>query len=163
VAALMRALTRSTGVAPPRPRPHARARDCRESARAHRASSRVMASIVRLEPDVDPKYSSVVIHNKTAYFAGIAELGDGSTQSIEEQSRLCFAEADRVLKLAGCTKSSVLQVMVWLKDIAADYAGFNAEYVKWIDAANKPVRACVQSSMALPEYLVEIQITAAVP
>jgi len=122
-----------------------------------------MASIVRLEPDVDPKYSSVVIHNKTAYFAGIAELGDGSTQSIEEQSRLCFAEADRVLKLAGCTKSSVLQVMVWLKDIAADYAGFNAEYVKWIDAANKPVRACVQSSMALPEYLVEIQITAAVP
>jgi len=128
------------------------------------SSSRVMASnVVRLEPDVDPKYSSVVIHNGTAYFAGIAELGDGPTQTIAEQSRLCFAEADRVLTLAGCTKSDVLQVMVWLKDIQADYAGFNAEYIEWIDAANKPVRACVQSSMALPEYLVEIQITAAVP
>lgn len=75
-------------------------------------------AITRLERDIDPKYASVVIHNSTAYFAGIAELGDGPTQTIEEQ---------------------------------------------WIDAANKPVRARVQSSMALPEYLVEIQITAAVP
>jgi enamine deaminase RidA (YjgF/YER057c/UK114 family) len=129
-----------------------------------RRPSRVMANaITRLEQDIDPKYASVVVHNSTAYFAGIAELGDGPTQTIEEQSKLCFAEADRVLKLAGCTKSDVLQVMVWLKDINADYASFNAEYVQWIDAANKPVRACVQSSMALPEYLVEIQITAAVP
>jgi len=113
-------------------------------------------AIVRLGADEDPKYSQVVIHGDTCYFAGQAELGDG----IVEQTEATLRECDRVLAMAGTDKSKLLSVMVWLKDMG-DYAEFNEVYVKWMDGAHKPVRACVKSEMALPEYLVEIQMIAA--
>lgn len=111
-----------------------------------------------LEDYVDPKYSAVTIHNDTAYFAGQAELGDG----IREQTLNTLAECDRVLKLAGSDKKHLLSVMCWLKDMS-DYKAFNEVYLDWIEKEHKPVRACVKSEMALPEYLVEIQMIAAVP
>lgn len=37
----------------------------------------------------------------------------------------------------------------------------NGEYNAWIDPANKPVRATVESPLATPLMLVEIQVTAA--
>jgi enamine deaminase RidA (YjgF/YER057c/UK114 family) len=111
-----------------------------------------------LEDYVDPKYSAVTIHNGTAYFAGQAELGDG----IREQTLNTLAECDRVLKLAGTDKNHILSVMCWLKDMS-DYKAFNEVYLDWIEKEHKPVRACVKSEMALPEYLVEIQMIAAVP
>jgi len=111
-----------------------------------------------LEDYVDPKYSAVTIHNGTAYFAGQAELGDG----IREQTLNTLAECDRVLKLAGTDKKHLLSVMCWLKDMS-DYKAFNEVYLDWIEKEHKPVRACVKSEMALPEYLVEIQMIAAVP
>ena len=111
-----------------------------------------------LEDYVDPKYSAVTIHNGTGYFAGQAELGDG----IREQTLNTLAECDRVLKLAGSDKKHLLSVMCWLKDMS-DYKAFNEVYLDWIEKEHKPVRACVKSEMALPEYLVEIQMIAAVP
>lgn len=111
-----------------------------------------------LEDYVDPKYSAVTIHNGTGYFAGQAELGDG----IREQTLNTLAECDRVLKLAGTDKKHLLSVMCWLKDMS-DYKAFNEVYLDWIEKEHKPVRACVKSEMALPEYLVEIQMIAAVP
>lgn len=127
---------------------------------ARRAKSSRMTparrAIERLGADEDPKYSQVVIHGDTCYFAGQAELGDG----IVEQTEATLRECDRVLRMAGTDKTKLLSVMVWLKDMG-DYAKFNEVYVKWIDGAQKPVRACVKSEMALPEYLVEIQMIAA--
>ena len=111
-----------------------------------------------LEDYVDPKYSAVTIHNGTAYFAGQAELGDG----IREQTLNTLAECDRVLTLAGTEKKNLLSVMCWLKDMS-DYKAFNEVYLDWIDKEHKPVLACVKCEMALPEYLVEIQMIAAVP
>tara|TARA_B110001452_G_C14848321_1_gene296293 strand:+ start:325 stop:510 length:186 start_codon:yes stop_codon:yes gene_type:complete len=51
---------------------------------------------------------------------------------------------------------------VWLKDIAKDYKAMNEAYSAWVDADNKPIRATVQSLLASPHMLVEIQVTAAV-
>ena len=44
-----------------------------------------------------------------------------------------------------------------------DYKAMNEAYSAWVDSANKPIRATVQSPMASPHMLVEIQVTAAVP
>ena len=52
---------------------------------------------------------------------------------------------------------------VWLKNITRDYKGVNEAYSAWVDAGNKPIRATVQSPLASPHMLVEIQVTAAVP
>ena len=54
-------------------------------------------------------------------------------------------------------------VQIWLKDITRDFTAMNAAYGESIDPANKPVRATVQSRLATPHMLVEIQVTAAMP
>ena len=64
---------------------------------------------------------------------------------------------------AGTDKSRLLQVQIWLKDIARDFTPMNTAYGEWVDPANKPVRATVQSLLATPHMLVEIQVTAAMP
>ena len=64
---------------------------------------------------------------------------------------------------AGTDKSRLLQVQSWLKDIARDFTPMNTAYGDWVDPANKPVRATVQSPLAAPHMLVEIQVTAAMP
>jgi len=106
----------------------------------------------------DARMSQIVIHKGICYLSGQAELGT----NITEQTKNTLAECDRLLKLAGTSKENLLTCMVWLKTMD-DYAAFNAAYSLWIDARAKPTRACVKADMALPEYLVEIQFTAAMP
>ena len=73
------------------------------------------------------------------------------------------AHTPHTLVTAGTDKSRLLQVQIWLKDIARDFTPMNAAYGEWVDPANKPVRATVQSLLASPHMLVEIQVTAAMP
>jgi len=70
-------------------------------------------------------------------------------------------EVDELLEMAGTSKSKLLTASIWLKDIEKDFAEMNDVWVDWMDPENKPVRATVESSMARPEILVEIQVTAA--
>ena len=73
------------------------------------------------------------------------------------------AHTPHTLVTAGTDKSRLLLVQIWLKDIARDFAPMNAAYGEWVDPTNKPVRATVQSPLASPHMLVEIQVTAAMP
>ena len=127
---------------------------------AHRHRSRIAMSGVRIQriETEDARMAQIVIHNGICYLSGQAELGD----DITEQTNNTLAECDRLLQLAGTSKENLLTCMVWLKTMD-DYAAFNAAYASWIDPRAKPTRACVKSDMALPEYLVEIQFTAAMP
>ena len=66
------------------------------------------------------------------------------------------------LALAGTDKTRLLQAQVWLKDIARDGDGMNAAWAEWVGPpSRKPVRATVQSKLAKPAMLVEIQVVAA--
>jgi enamine deaminase RidA (YjgF/YER057c/UK114 family) len=38
----------------------------------------------------------------------------------------------------------------------------NQVWTEWVDKDNKPVRACIEAKLAAPQYLVEIQVEAAV-
>ena len=102
--------------------------------------------------------SKVVVHNNVVYTSGLVDLnGDG----IKEQTKNVLAEVDELLEEAGTSKSNLLTASIWLKDIKEDFADMNEVWVDWMDPQNKPVRATVESPMARPEILVEIQVTAA--
>jgi enamine deaminase RidA (YjgF/YER057c/UK114 family) len=81
---------------------------------------------------------------------------------VASQTKGVLAKVDDLLKQAGTNKSNLLTAQIWLKDIERDFKGMNQVWNGWLDPNNKPVRATVESPMARPEILVEVQVTAAV-
>lgn len=112
-------------------------------------------TITRLHPG--KRMSQAVIHGDTVYLAG--QVGEPGSD-VAEQTREALAAVDALLAEAGTNKSKILQVIVWLADIA-DFSTMNAVYDAWIDPENPPARACGEAKLAAPEYLVEFIVTAA--
>jgi len=67
---------------------------------------------------------------------------------------------EKNLKAYGSNKNRLLTVTIFLKDIR-DIDLFNAIWDEWIPKDSAPVRACIEAKLANPEYLVEVQLTAA--
>lgn len=103
------------------------------------------------------RMSQIVIHNDTVYLAG--QVGTEGAD-IATQTRDALASVDALLAEAGTDKSKLLQVIVWLADMA-DFDKMNAVYDAWIDPANPAVRACGEAKLATPGYTVEFIVTAA--
>lgn len=82
--------------------------------------------------------------------------------SVQGQTKDVLKKVDGLLEEAGTSKSNLLTANIWLKDIDRDFKKMNEVWSGWVDPENKPVRATVQSPMARPQILVEIQVTAAV-
>jgi enamine deaminase RidA (YjgF/YER057c/UK114 family) len=114
----------------------------------------MMPEITRFESN--GRMSQAVVHGDTIYLAG--QVGEGP--DVTAQTKEALAEVDRLLALAGGARSSILQVTVWLADMT-DFAAMNAVYDAWVDAENKPSRACGESKLATPDYLVEFIVVAA--
>lgn len=108
--------------------------------------------------DAGPRMSQAVINNGTVYLSG--QVADDPKADVTEQTRQILANIDALLARAGTDKSKLLTCNIWLADIKA-FNVMNAVYDRWIDPANPPVRACVESALATPDYKVEIQVTAA--
>ena len=106
----------------------------------------------------DPRMSKVVVHNQVVYTSGLVDL---KGVDIKEQTTNVLKEVDELLEEAGTSKSNLLSASIWLKDIEKDFGAMNEIWVDWMDPHNKPVRATVESPMARPDILVEIQVTAA--
>lgn len=102
--------------------------------------------------------SKIVIHNGVVYLSG---LTDTTVTDISGQTKNVLKKVDELLAQAGTSKSSLLTAQIWVKDIQNDFKDMNEVWNAWLDPENKPVRATVQSPMARPEILVEIQVTAA--
>jgi enamine deaminase RidA (YjgF/YER057c/UK114 family) len=96
------------------------------------------------------RMSEIVIHGDTIYLAG--QVGETS-QGIAAQTAETLAHIDRLLVEAGSSREHILQVIIWLKDIA-DFEGMDAE-------GHAPVRATSEAKLADPSLLVEIIVTAA--
>eukprot|EP00980_Cylindrotheca_fusiformis_P004740 scaffold1008_cov124-Cylindrotheca_fusiformis.AAC.8 len=103
--------------------------------------------------------SSAVIHNGILTTMGVI---DTTGTDIVSQTNNILSKIDDLLKEGGTDRSKLLTANIWLKDIQSDFGTMNEIWVKWIDAKNKPIRACVEANMALPTLLIEIQVTAAV-
>ena len=85
------------------------------------------------------------------------------TTVVTGQTKGTLAKIDALLAQAGTNKSNLLTAQVWVKEMERDFADMNAVWNAWIDPDNKPTRATVQATMARPNILVEVQVTAALP
>ena len=116
-----------------------------------------MADIKRI--GVAARYSDLVIHGNTAYFSGyVPETSLG--QSVTEQTRDVLAQIEQSLTEIGSDKSKLLQVTIWLTDMAS-YEEMNAVWDSWVVAGHTPARASVEARLADPDYALEIQVVAA--
>ena len=113
-------------------------------------------TITRIEPG--KRLSAAVRHNDTLYIAG--QTADTETGSIEVQTKEVLAKIDDLLTKGGSSKAKLMVVNVYLSNIA-DFAAMNAVYDAWLDKANLPARATVETRLASPNLRVEMTAIAA--
>ena len=107
---------------------------------------------------VGARLSEIAIHNGTVYLAG--QIAEDTTHNIDGQTREVLGHIDRLLAEAGSDKSHILMCQIYLADVK-DFAGMNAVWDEWVAKGHAPPRATVQATLAKPEWLVEIVVTAA--
>lgn len=107
---------------------------------------------------VADQFSRIVVHGRTAYFAGL--VADASEQDIVGQCRQVLDKLDGLLREVGGNRSSLLTMTVYLKNFE-DYPYFKQVYADWIDPDNLPARATVRADLRDPALLVEIMAIAA--
>jgi enamine deaminase RidA (YjgF/YER057c/UK114 family) len=115
-----------------------------------------MTEITRL--GITDRMSAIVIHGDTIYFKGITARGTGG--DITTQTHSVLNQMDALLNEAGSARERLLQMTVWLADMA-DFAAMNAVYDSWVPKGHQPVRACVQAGLADPSLRIEIRAIAA--
>ena len=106
------------------------------------------------------RLSRVVVHQNVAHFSGLT--ADNRQEDVIGQTRQILSKADGFLETIGSNRSLLLSATIWLRDIA-DFDRMNSAWQDWIDKGAPPARATVQAILGLPDILVEIQFTAAVP
>jgi enamine deaminase RidA (YjgF/YER057c/UK114 family) len=106
------------------------------------------------------RLSRVVVHEKIAYFSGLT--ADDKSEDVLDQTRQILAKADGFLQTIGSNRALILSATIWLRNIG-DFDQMNIAWVEWIDRNDPPARATVQAVLGLPEILVEIQFTVALP
>ncbi len=107
--------------------------------------------------DVGPRMSQAVVHGNTVYLAGQVAKGDG----VGAQTKAVLAQIDDLLAKAGSDKTKILQAIIWLSNMG-DFAKMNEAWDAWAPQGHTPARATGESTLAAPEYLVEIIVTAAI-
>ena len=113
-------------------------------------------SIKRIEPG--PRMTQAVVHGNTVYLAG--QIAANLVPSVGKQTKQILGQIDKLLKAAGTSKAKLLTTNIWLTDMRA-FAEMNEVWDAWVSAGNTPARATVQASLAGPQFLVEIMVTAA--
>ena len=112
-------------------------------------------SIQRIQPS--KRFSEVVIHNNTAYFAG--QVPEKTVkQNAYEQTKEVLSLIDKLLAEIGSEKSKILTTQIFL----ANMADYDQAWDEWVDSQNPPSRATVEAKLADPDWKVEIVIIAAV-
>lgn len=115
-----------------------------------------MSGLRRLH--VSGRLSEAAIHNGVVYLAG--QVPDDDSKDIRGQTAEVLGMVDRLLAEAGSDKSRMLNVQIFLADLA-DFAGMNAVWDAWVPTGNAPPRATVQARLAHPGWKIEIVVTAA--
>lgn len=107
--------------------------------------------------ETGPRMSQAVVHNGTVYVAG--QVAKGAT--VKDQTTSVLKQIDALLAAAGTDKSKLLSATIWLVNMGT-FAEMNSVWDPWVSPGNTPARACVESKLATPEYLVEIAVICAV-
>jgi enamine deaminase RidA (YjgF/YER057c/UK114 family) len=103
-------------------------------------------------------YSQIVEHNGTIYLSG--QIADDATQSMAGQTKQVLDKIENLLKSVGSSKSKILSVQIWLKEISM-WNEYNAVWDSWIDPEHPPARATCQAIFIAPQHLIEMTVIAA--
>ena len=106
--------------------------------------------------ETGPRMSQAVVHNGTVYVAG--QVAKGAT--VKDQTTAVLKQIDSLLAAAGTDKTKILSATIWLVNMGT-FAEMNSVWDPWVSPGNTPARACVESKLATPEYLVEIAVICA--
>ena len=109
--------------------------------------------------DVSARLSQGVVHGDIVYLAGQVAF-DAPGASIAEQTAAVLERIDTYLGEAGTDKSKLLSAQIWLADMG-DFAAMNEVWDAWVEPGKPPARACVESKLASPKFIVEIMVVAA--
>lgn len=99
--------------------------------------------IVRLV--TNPRRGRAVIYNSVMWIGG--QTATDKSEGIEGQTRQALAKIDSILEEAGSDRTRLLSAQIWLRDITADFSGFNATWDAWIGSDHAPARATAQCAM----------------
>ena len=105
-----------------------------------------------------PRLSASVEYGNLVFLSG--QTPKSSDGDITRQTREVLEKIDALLLAAGSDNRHLLSAQVWLRDMARDFDGFNAQWVAWLPEGTSPARAAVQAEMARPDILVEVMVTA---
>ena len=107
---------------------------------------------------VGPRLSQAVVHGNTVYLAGI--VASDPSADAKGQTEQILKKIDEHLAATGSHKSKLLSATIYVANMGL-YNDMNAAWDAWLDKANPPARATVESRLATPKYLVEIACIAA--
>ena len=107
---------------------------------------------------VGPRLCETVVHNNTVYLAG--QIAEDLTKDALGQTVEVLACIDRLLAEVGSDKTKILQVTIYVADMA-DYDAMNLAWGEWVPHGHTPARATVQAKLADPAYKVEMTVIAA--
>jgi len=106
---------------------------------------------------VTPRWSDKVVHAGVVYLVEVAATPAASFgQQVEE----IFASVERQLAEVGSGRDRLLQVTIYLTDLA-NLPAFNAMWEHWLPQGTAPSRACVHAGLAAPGIDIELVLTAA--
>jgi 2-iminobutanoate/2-iminopropanoate deaminase len=105
-------------------------------------------------------YSHCIEHNGILYLSGqLPTLADGSVpEGIEAQTLLTLQKVERILEAAGSDKNKVLQMRVYITDIAF-WAAVNSVYATFFEE-HKPTRCILPVGPLNYGCLIEVEATA---
>ena len=109
--------------------------------------------------EVTGRLSKVLIANGFAFLSGLT--AKDRSGGVREQTADILKQIDGYLAMAGTDKTRIVVANIWLKDIA-NFNEMNAAWEAWVDPAQPPARATVESRLAAENILVEIQVQALV-
>lgn len=107
---------------------------------------------------VGARMSEMAVYNRTVYLAG--QVTSDESLDIAGQTSDVLAQVDKLLAEAGTDKSHILMCQIYLSDLA-NFSAMNQVWDSWVVPGHTPPRATVQASLAKPQWLIEIVITAA--
>lgn len=112
-------------------------------------------------PKSNGHYSQCIAHNDILYLSGqlpIDPISKAIPKTIEEQADLALQNVELILNEAGSSKEQVLQIRVYISDIAL-WDKVNARYTIFFDK-HKPVRSIIPTRDLHFGCLIEIEATA---
>ncbi len=101
--------------------------------------------------------SRCVAYGDMVHIGGITAQDTGG--DVAAQMRDILDTVDGYLAKAGASRTDVLTVQVWIKDMAL-FANMTAVWNEWVDPKFPPARACVSGDLYRPDILVEVTVTA---